>query len=179
MKRVLSAVMLIMFIMSGCAAQSETAKDGELSSQNAIGEVSEKAEKSNSETESKTEAENNMNTESKVKITIGGETFTATLENNDSARELVERMPFTVNMQELNGNEKYYQFSDSFPSNPQAVGSIKAGDLMLYQSDYLVVFYEGHETSYRYTRLGMIDDSEGLANALGSGSAEVTFELAK
>lgn len=179
MKRVLSAVMLIMFIMSGCAAQSETAKDGELSSQTAIGEVSEKAEKSISETESKTEAENNMNTESKVKITIGGDTFTATLENNDSAKELVERMPFTVNMQELNGNEKYYRFSDSFPSNPQSVSSIKAGDLMLYQSDYLVVFYEGHETSYRYTRLGVIDDAEGLANALGSGSAEVTFELAK
>lgn len=179
MKRVLSAVMLIMLIMSGCAAQSETTKESEPSSATVTTDVSEKTEESSSETESKTEAENNMNKESKVKITVDGKTFTATLENNDSVKELVERMPFTVNMQELNGNEKYYQFSDSFPSNPQAVGSIKAGDLMLYQSDYLVVFYEGHETSYRYTRLGVIDDADGLANALGSGSAEVTFELVK
>lgn len=171
MKRVLSAVILVMLILSGCAAQSQSERSTEAFSESTEG-------KSSTEM-NETETKNDMSTEQKIKITVGSKTFTATLENNASAKELVERMPFTVNMQELNGNEKYYQFPDSFPSDPRSFDTIKAGDLMLYQSDYLVVFYEDHSTTYDYTRLGVIDNADGLAEALGSGSAQVTFEVAE
>lgn len=174
MKRVLSAVILVMLILSGCAAQSQSERSTEAFSESTEGSSTEM-----NETETETETKNNMSTEQKIKITVGSKTFTATLENNASAKELVERMPFTVNMQELNGNEKYYQFSDSFSSDPRSFDTIKAGDLMLYQSDYLVVFYEDHSTTYDYTRLGVIDNADGLAEALGSGSAQVTFEAAE
>lgn len=175
MKRVLSAVILVMLILSGCAAQSQSERSTEAFSESAEGKSSTEM----NETETETETKNDMSTEQKIKITVGSKTFTATLENNASAKELVERMPFTVNMQELNGNEKYYQFPDSFPSDPSSFDTIKAGDLMLYQSDYLVVFYEDHSTTYDYTRLGVIDNADGLAEALGSGSAHVTFEVAE
>lgn len=175
LKRVLLAVILLVFILSGCAAESKTQQNGESTSQTV---ASESGAVNESKSETGTEAENDMSKENTIKILVGEKTFTATLENNSSAKELVERMPFTVNMQELNGNEKYYQFSNSFPSDPHSFDTIKAGDLMLYQSNYLVVFYKGHKTSYEYTRLGVIDDAEGLAKALGSGSAEVTFEAA-
>lgn len=171
MKRVLSAVILVMLILSGCAAQSQSERSTEAFSESTEG-------KSSTEM-NETETKNDMSTEQKIKITVGSKTFTATLENNASAKELVERMPFTVNMQELNGNEKYYQFPDSFPSDPRSFDTIKAGDLMLYQSEYLVVFYEDHSTTYDYTRLGVIDNADGLAEALGSGSAQVTFEVAE
>lgn len=173
MKRVLSAVILVMLILSGCAAQSQSERSTEAFSESTEGKSSTEM----NETETETETKNDMSTEQKIKITVGSKTFTATLENNASAKELVERMPFTVNMQELNGNEKYYQFPDSFPSDPSSFDTIKAGDLMLYQSDYLVVFYENHSTTYDYTRLGVIDNADGLAEALGSGSAQVTFEV--
>lgn len=176
MKRVLSAVILVMLILSGCAAQSQSERSTEAFSESTEGSSTEMNE---TETETETETKNDMSTEQKIKITVGSKTFTATLENNASAKELVERMPFTVNMQELNGNEKYYQFPDSFPSDPSSFDTIKAGDLMLYQSDYLVVFYENHSTTYDYTRLGVIDNADGLAEALGSGSAQVTFEVAE
>lgn len=176
MKRVLSAVILVMLILSGCAAQSQSERSTEAFSESTEGSSTEMNE---TETETETETKNDMSTEQKIKITVGSKTFTATLENNASAKELVERMPFTVNMQELNGNEKYYQFPDSFPSDPSSFDTIKAGDLMLYQSDYLVVFYEDHSTTYDYTRLGVIDNADGLAEALGSGSAQVTFEVAE
>ncbi len=175
MKRVLSAVILVMLILSGCAAQSQSERSTEAFSESTEGKSSTEM----NETETETETKNDMSTEQKIKITVGSKTFTATLENNASAKELVERMPFTVNMQELNGNEKYYQFPDSFPSDPSSFDTIKAGDLMLYQSDYLVVFYEDHSTTYDYTRLGVIDNADGLAKALGSGSAQVTFEVAE
>lgn len=175
MKRVLSAVILVVLILSGCAAQSQYERSTEAFSESTEGKSSTEM----NETETETETKNDMSTEQKIKITVGSKTFTATLENNASAKELVERMPFTVNMQELNGNEKYYQFPDSFPSDPRSFDTIKAGDLMLYQSDYLVVFYENHSTTYDYTKLGVIDNADGLAEALGSDSAQVTFEVAE
>lgn len=78
-------------------------------------------------------------------------------------------------MDELNGNEKFYFFSESLPAATQQVENIKAGDFMLYGADCLVLFYESFATSYSYTRLGYIGDVTGLADVLGSGSVEITF----
>lgn len=80
-------------------------------------------------------------------------------------------------MEELNGNEKYYYFVKGFPTAGERVGGIRSGDLMLYGADCLVLFYESFPTSYSYTRLGYIQDVEGLANALGGGQVKVTFEI--
>ncbi len=110
-----------------------------------------------------------------INIQIGSQSFTATLYANASAEALLEKLPLTLNMDELNGNEKFYFFSESLPAASQRVGNIKAGDLMLYGVDCLVLFYESFATSYSYTRLGYIEDVTGLADVLGSGSVEVTF----
>lgn len=48
-------------------------------------------------------------------------------------------------------------------------------DLMLYGSDCLVLFY-GAAGGYSYTRIGRLVSTGGLADALGSGDATVTFE---
>ena len=113
----------------------------------------------------------------KLQIEAGGQTFTATLLDNSAARALLDCLPMTVSMTELNGNEKYYYMSDSLPVNSQRPGNIHAGDLMLYGSDCLVLFYESFSSGYSYTRLGSIDDPSGLAAALGGGNVEVTFQI--
>ena len=50
---------------------------------------------------------------------------------------------------------------------------------MLYGGDCLVVFYETVRTSYGYTPVGHISDTEGLAEALGDGRVEVSFSLSQ
>ena len=76
------------------------------------------------------------------------------------------------------GNEKYYYFNESLPTNSERIGKINTGDLMLYGSDCLVLFYKSFSTSYSYTRLGHIDNPQGLADVVGSGNITVTFEVA-
>lgn len=113
----------------------------------------------------------------KMKITVGANVFTATLYNNATVTAFKAKLPMSVNMTELNGNEKYFDLSGNLPANASNPGTIQAGDLMLYGSNTLVVFYKTFSTSYRYTRLGRIDNPSGLAAALGSGNVTVRFEL--
>jgi len=118
----------------------------------------------------------NTNSTSKMKITIGTAVFTATLYNNASAAALKGRLPLTIDMTELNGNEKYYDFSGPLPTNASVGGDIKAGNLTLYGNNVLVLFYKSFNTSYSYTKLGYIDNPSGLAAALGTGNVVVKFE---
>lgn len=81
----------------------------------------------------------------------------------------------TLTMQPLNGNEVYDNLEQALPSDAQVPARIQAGDLMLYGSDCLVLFYETFDTSYRYTPIGRIQSPDGLAEALGDGQATLTF----
>ena len=110
-------------------------------------------------------------------ITINGQVFSSTLYDNETAAALKEKMPLTLDMSELNGNEKYNYLSFSLPTNASNPGQIHAGDLMLYGSDCLVLFYESFPTNYRYTPIGRINDPSGLADAVGRGGVQVTFTL--
>ena len=111
-----------------------------------------------------------------MQIAIGDKHFSVTMENNDTVTALTEMLPITLDMSELNGNEKYYYLDNSLPSAPEKVGHINEGDIMLYGDSCLVVFYESFDTKYTYTKIGHIDDTSGLADTLGTGGVTVTFE---
>jgi len=122
-------------------------------------------------------SENAGNMKDTISITIGDKVLTATLEANATASAFKARLPLTANMTELNGNEKFFDLSNNLPTNASNPRTIHSGDLMLWGSNTLVLFYKTFNTPYSYTRLGKIENPSGLAQALGSGNVTVKFEL--
>ena len=112
----------------------------------------------------------------KIKLSINNKTFSATLNNNEAVKGLIERLPLTLNMQDLNSNEKYNYLYFSLPTSPSRPNRINAGDIKLFGDDCLVIFYKSFNTSYNYTDLGKIDNAEGFLAELGNGSVTITFE---
>lgn len=85
----------------------------------------------------------------------------------------------TLKMSELNGNEKYRYLNRSFPTAEKRYKQVKAGDVMLYGNDCLVIFYKTHKTSYRYTKIGRLASTKGLAKAAGKKGVKVRFAKMK
>ena len=111
----------------------------------------------------------------KMALGTGDLNLTFDTEDNETVRALAGRFPLKLKMSDLNGNEKYAYLSDPLPAKPESVGRIRAGDVMLFGDNCLVVFYKDFETSYRYTRIGHIDNQSLLVEALGKGDIEVTL----
>ena len=109
-----------------------------------------------------------------VSVTVGSSTFLADIEDSETGRAFIAKLPLTLNMSELNGNEKYC-YGVELPTASQYYSTINAGDLMLYGSNCVVLFY-GTAGGYSYTRIGKLTSTDGLASALGSGAATVKFE---
>jgi hypothetical protein len=112
-----------------------------------------------------------------ITLRIGDKVFAATLADNATARAFEALLPLSITMTELNGNEKFARLRRPMPERASTPRSIRTGDLMLYGSDTLVLFYKSFPTTYSYTKIGQIVDPAGLEAALGSGNVAVTFEI--
>ena len=114
-------------------------------------------------------------------VKIGAKSYTMKLANNDAAagfRSYLSKAR-TLKMSELNGNEKYRYLPKSLIANPKHYKKVRAGDVMLYGDDCLVIFYKTHKTSYRYTKIGRLTSTKGLAKAVGKKSVKVRFSKMK
>ncbi len=113
--------------------------------------------------------------ESRMWMTVGERRFAITLADTEAARAFVAMLPLTLDMEELNGNEKKKDLPSPLPTDASRPGTIRNGDLMLWGSRTVVVFYQTFDTSYSYTRLGHVDDPASLAQALGRRGIRVVF----
>lgn len=115
----------------------------------------------------------------KMNVQIGTYTVTATLEDNDAVRELVEMMrtePVTIHMSDYAGFEKVGPLGRSLTtSNSQTTTA--AGDIVLYNGNNIVIFYGSN--SWSYTRIGKIDDLTDWEAVLGGGDITAIFSLAE
>jgi hypothetical protein len=119
----------------------------------------------------------NSNTpeERRVWMTVGERRFSITLADNEAARAFAALLPLTLDMPDLNGNEKHAKLPKALPANASRPGTISNGDLMLWGADTLVVFYLTFDSAYSYTRLGRIDDAAALPQSLGRGQVRIAF----
>ena len=113
----------------------------------------------------------------KIKITIGSQEFIATLADNATAKAFVERLPLTVSMTELHGNEYYVYLDSGFKTTSYVPDTIKKGDIKVYGSDCLVFFYETFSNpGYSYSDIGTFENPEGLKDALKAGAKKITIQ---
>lgn len=115
--------------------------------------------------------------EARLKLTIGKQTFTADLEDNDAVTkftDMLKQQPITLQMTDYSGFEKVGALDVSLPSDNSQI-TTSAGDIVLYNENQIVIFYGSN--TWSYTKLGHIDDLTGWEEALGSGDVTVTFSL--
>jgi len=108
-------------------------------------------------------------------MTANGHRFEVIIEDNVTTQALIAKLPVTLHLEELNGNEKHGQLSGTLPTDEKHPGIIHNGDLMLYGNQTLVVFYKTFSSIYSYTRIGKLKQPEELQKVLGSGNVEITF----
>ena len=115
--------------------------------------------------------------EDKMFIRINDIEFPFQLKSTEAANELKKKLPFTVEMTNYNGNEIYYEFDDKFKKNEKSVGTINVGDIYLYKSDTLVLFYKTFNTQYSYTEIGQLLNTNDLEKIIGSDDIKVEWCL--
>ena len=125
---------------------------------------------------------NAQNMEQKMYITIGGQTQSVTLVDNNATRELVAALqdtPITVTLND-NNFEIWGSLGRSLTTKNEQM-TAQAGDIVLYNGSYICIFYDSN--SWSYTRLGQIDGlSESELRSFlkaGENNIKVTLSLNK
>ena len=124
------------------------------------------------------EAKAETPTMNKIYITIGGQTQSVTLVDNDATRELVAALqdaPITVTLND-NNFEIWGSLGQSLTTKNEQM-TAQPGDVVLYSGQYICIFYGSNP--YSYTRLGHIDglsESE-LRTFLKAGENNISVTL--
>jgi hypothetical protein len=201
-----AAALLMTVILSaalpGCGSAApkdpepaETAAEVETAAEAAAAADAEAAEETIEETEENTEreeteggsgeeeaaaAETTDNEEEEtMKMIIGDTQVNVAWENNDSVRALMDlcrEKPLTVEMSMYGGFEQVGSLGRRLPSN-DTYTTTSSGDIVLYSSNQIVVFYGSN--SWEYTRLGHITDKDqaGMSGLLSGGDVTITISM--
>lgn len=115
----------------------------------------------------------------KIYITIDGETHTITLENNQAAKELTNKLqngPVTVTLNSSGGFEIWGALGFSLTTSDQQI-TAKPGDVILYNGSNICLLYGTN--SWSYTRIGRIEEmtESELRTFLKAGENGITVTL--
>ena len=111
-----------------------------------------------------------------VKLIIQNKEYKLILYDNEAAKDFTSMLPLTITMNDLNNNEKYYNFNKKLTKKSENIESVKIGDFMLYGDNCIVIFYESFKTSYSYTKIGYIENTNGLKEIFKKNrSIEISF----
>ena len=161
MKKIIALTISIVLLVTLCACAKTGGEPAP--------EVQNEVEESNTENPETSEMDN-------LKLKINDVQVNVTWEDNESVKaleKLASEGPVTIVMSPYGGFEQVGSIGETLPSNDTNIRT-QAGDIMLYTSSQMVIFYGSN--SWAYTRLGKITDKSAkeLGELLGGSSVTVT-----
>lgn len=113
----------------------------------------------------------------KVRITTGEHVLHADWEDNKTARAIAQKMPFTVEMENLYDREMCYHFGRNvIPAAATRRDGYQVGDLIFWPPmGSLVILYEQNGERFERVQLGHTEDN--VSFFANGQDARVTFEL--
>lgn len=129
--------------------------------------------KNNKDNQSEDDITDNIHEEEIMKLEIDENVLDVSWNNNASVTALNEIKPLTINMHLYGGFEQVGSIGQSIVSDNKEI-TTKPGDIVLYSSNQIVVFF-GTNT-WSYTKLGHINLSDSELNTLLNKS-NVTLKI--
>ena len=185
--RTVSCLLVLLLSLTACgssgagpeaALQMDSGKTNETASANDAIDTADVTENAGSTADAASaEKEENQMEEKSLKMMIGSTSVEVDWEENESVdalKMLVKDGPLTVEMSMYGGFEQVGSLGESLPRNDVQT-TTRAGDIVLYAGDQIVVFYGSN--SWAYTRLGHIADKTAaeMAKLLGNGDVTITL----
>ena len=114
-----------------------------------------------------------------MKLKIGDTEVEVQWEDNESVsalKEMVESEPLVIQLSMYGGNEQVGSIGSTLPSIDTNT-TTEAGDIVLYNSSNIVIFYGSN--TWDYTRLGKITDKseEEMTELLSNGDVTITISM--
>lgn len=114
-----------------------------------------------------------------MKLKIGDKEIEVQWEENDSVNalmDMVEMEPLVIQLSMYGGNEQVGSIGSTLPNSDINI-TTEAGDIVLYDSSNIVIFYGSN--TWDYTRLGKITDksAEEMTELLSNGDVTVTIYM--
>ena len=168
-------LLALVLIFAGCERKiPEVITDPEIKEESSVFSQTEPDNKEVQSALQETDAEN-----MELIMKIDGTEVSVAWENNesvDSIRNLAASGGLEINMSMYGGFEQFGSIGQSIPRSDEQT-TTKAGDIVLYSGNQVVVFYGSN--SWAYTRLGRITGKteQELAEMLGEKNVVLSFEI--
>ncbi len=113
----------------------------------------------------------------RIRISVGVHTLTATFENNATAQAFAAKLPITLPMMDLYGREMCYRFSEALPADEARKRGYEAGETVCYPPMHsFVIMYAQNGEHFQMQSIGRVDGNIDVFD--GIGDVDVRFEKA-
>ena len=117
----------------------------------------------------------------KIKISVAGKALTATLVDNETARDFVSLLPLNLSMNDLFGREKYGDLPKALSESGPKKNTYEVGDIAYWSPDHqFAVYYRQDGQSIPSPGIIPIAKIDAGTEAFNvPGSVNVTIEAGK
>ena len=152
--------MLLMILLVACGGESgdgSSLSDSESAASSVVSDEGDKEEK-----------------DMELSLTIDGKEVPVSWEDNESVGALKEAAPLEIKMSMYGGNEQVGPIGKELPSDDKNI-TTEAGDIVLYQSNQIVIFYGSN--TWDYTSLGHVELSKDeMTELLDNGDVTLAIK---